>query len=129
MSSIPNAKMKHAHAHEGDHPDEAHQHGTTTKKADQPKPDKAKPDRKLGARIAEQAKSLGDRAEDLAEEAVDAVKARPKTAAAIGAAIVAGAAALIGGPAAARALKGDDKKPAPKAKRKTAAAAKPAKKG
>jgi hypothetical protein len=93
MSSIPNAKMRHAHA------------GDDTEHAPKPKPAKASP-------------TLTERAQDLAEDAIDAVKARPKTAAAIGAAIVAGAAAVIGGPAAARALKGDAK-PEKKAAKKT----------
>ncbi|WP_419809553.1 hypothetical protein [Sphingomonas sp.] len=109
MSSIPNAKMKHAHVAEPEQP------GVTPKA---PKADKAaKVD---GPSLSDRAKELGERAQDLAEEAVDAVKARPKTAAAIGAAIVAGAAAIIGGPAAARALKSDKPKKAPAAK-KTAA--------
>ena len=94
MSSIPNAKMKHAHVQED-------QPATAAK----PKKDKT-----AGPTLGDRARDLGEQAQHLAEEAVDAVKARPKTAAAIGAAIVAGAAALVGGPAAARALKGDAKK-------------------
>jgi hypothetical protein len=132
MSSIPNAKMKHAHvAHDED---EHSDHVEKRPKADgAPSPEK-KADRTAGAKLSdrakERAKDLGDRAQDLAEEAVDAVKARPKTAAAIGAALVAGAAALVGGPAAARALKGD-KKPGPKktADKKPAAKKASAKKG
>ena len=94
MSSIPNAKMKHAHVHENAPPAP-------------PKPKKDKHD------------SLTDRAKELADEAVEVVKDHPKTAAAIGAAVLAGAAALVGGPAIAKALKGDGpKKPAVK---KTAA--------
>ena len=94
MSSIPNAKMKHAHVH--DEPPVA------------PKPKIAKEE------------SLTERAKELAEEAVEAVKERPKTAAAIGAAVLAGAAALVGGPAIAKAVKGDVPKKKPAAK-KTAA--------
>lgn len=93
MSSIPNAKMKHAHVHD-DAPSAAPKAKTTQE-------------------------SLTDRARELAEEAVDAVKDNPKTAAAIGAAVLAGAAALVGGPAIAKAFKGD-------AKPKKAAARKPA---
>lgn len=85
MSSIPNAKMKHAHVH-------------TDAPAPAPKPKPAAQP------------TLGDRAKELAEEAVDVVKERPKTAAAIGAAVLAGAAALVGGPAIAKAVKGDEPK-------------------
>ena len=91
MSSIPNAKMKHAHVHD-DAPAA-------------PKPKAAKQE------------SLTDRARELAEEAVEAVKERPKTAAAIGAAVLAGAAALVGGPAIAKAVKGDAPKTKPAAKK------------
>lgn len=98
MSSIPNAKMKHAHVHH-----DAPAPAPASKPAAEP--------------------SLGDRAKELAEEAVDAVKERPKTAVAIGAAVLAGAAALVGGPALAKAIKGE---PKPKAGKKTAAK-KPAK--
>lgn len=100
MSSIPNAKMKHAHVAEGGEPG---QH-------DAPKGGKRAKAKAAAASLTDKARELGDYAQDLAGEAVDAVKARPKTAAAIGAAIVAGAAAIVGGPAAARALRGDDKK-------------------
>ena len=107
MSSIPNAKMKHAHADEG--ADVAQPETGDTPKA------KSSKGKGKTESLTDRARELGGRVEELAEDAVDAVKARPKTAAAIGAAIVAGAAALIGGPAAARALKGDDaKKPAAK---------------
>lgn len=133
MSSIPSAKMKHAHAHDGDHPEQAH-HETHQAEAqgDQPAPPttekaKAKGGKTAAAGLSERAQRLTGRAEDLAEEAVDAVKSRPKTAAAIGAAIIAGAAAIIAGPAAARALRGDAEKPAPK--RKSAVKKPAAKKG
>jgi hypothetical protein len=149
MSSIPSSKMKHAHAHEGDHPEQSHppthqpeaQGETATAEPTQSGSNAAEPTRGgtpstsdagyadpepgAGAKLAQRAKDLGERAKDLGEEAVDAVKARPKTAAAIGAAIVAGAAALVAGPAVARTLRGDDDEPA--AKRKPAAKA-PAKK-
>ncbi len=108
MSSIPNAKMKHAHVHH-DAPEEPKQQATIA------------PDLK--------AETLGERARELAGEAVEVVKERPKTVAAIGAAVLAGAAALIGGPAIAKAIKGDtkpaSKKAAPKkTPAKTAAAKK-----
>lgn len=103
MSSIPNAKMKHAHVH---HEEDA--------PASQPAAAPTSPAHE---------ETLGERARELAEEAVDAVKARPKTAAAIGAAVLAGAAALIGGPAIAKAAKSQPpkkklaaKKPAAKKK-------------
>lgn len=136
MSSIPSSAMKHAHAHEGDHPEQSHspthlaeaQGGGDASapaqgdgraaqgggQSDQSAPDAgyADPEPGAGAKLAKRAKDLGD-------EAVDAVKARPKTAAVIGAALVAGAAALVAGPAAARALRGEEEKPA--AKRKPAA--------
>ena len=109
MSSIPNAKMKHAHAHEGDHPEQVQAKSHAAPKSE--KKDKTRSGPSLGNR----AKQLGERVEDLAEDAVDAVKARPKTAAAIGAAVLAGAAAIVGGPAIAKAMKGDGaKKPAKK---------------
>jgi hypothetical protein len=118
MSSIPSSKMKHAHAHEGDHPEQAqHEQSATPKSETQAK-------ETSGAGLSDRAKELGGRAQDLAEGAVDAVKARPKTAAAIGAAIVAGAAALVGGPAAIRALKGDDDKPNTATNKKKSAAKK-----
>lgn len=87
MSSIPNAKMKHAHVQDDAPP---------------AKPKKAKQE------------TLVERAKDLAEDAVEAVKDNPKTVAAIGAAVLAGAAALVGGPAIAKAVKGEAKKPAAK---------------
>ena len=93
MSSIPNAKMKHAHVHD-----------------DAPAPPKK-------AKKQAEHESLTERAKDLAEEALDAVKERPKTAAAIGAAVLAGAAALVGGPAIAKAVKGDAPKKRPAAKK------------
>ena len=108
MSSIPNAKMKHAHVQHEEQQDGGGEHSDHVEKT--PKAEKKV---KTGPTLGDRAKDLGGRAQDLAEEAVDAVKARPKTAAAIGAAIVAGVAAIAGGPAAARALKGD-KKPGPK---------------
>lgn len=92
MSSIPNAKMKHAHV-QADAPTAA------------PKP--------KDADATPSPESLGERARELASEAVEVVKERPGTVAAIGAAVLAGAAALIGGPAIAKAIKGDGK-PAPK---------------
>ena len=98
MSSIPNAKMKHAHVQD-----------------DAP----AAPPKSKGKAKQE---SLTERAKDLADEAVDAVKEHPKTAAAIGAAVLAGAAALVGAPAIAKAFKGDTKK----APAKKTAAKKPA---
>lgn len=107
MSSIPNAKMKHAHVSEGDE----------IGQQDAPKPSKKDKAKTAAASLTDKARELGEYAQDLAGDAVDAVKARPRTAAAIGAAIVAGAAAIVGGPAAARALRGtDDKKPAAKKK-------------
>ena len=117
MSSIPNAKMKHAHVQ---HDEDEHSDHVEKKPATDAQP---KAEKKPGktAKLTDAAKDVGERAQELAGEAVDAVKSRPKTAAAIGAALVAGAAAIIGGPAAARALKGD-KKPGPKkASKKTAA--------
>ena len=106
MSSIPNAKMKHAHVvEEGAAPP--------------PKPDKKA---KASESLAGRARELGERAQDLAEDAVDAVKARPKTAAAIGAGLVAGAAALVG--AATGVFRSEDKPAAVK----KAPAKKPAKK-
>ena len=93
MSSIPNAKMKHAHVPEG---------------GAQETPVKAKKGKAAGPTMTDRARELGGQAQHLAEEAVDAVKARPKTAAAIGAGLVAGAAALVG--AATGAFKRDDKK-------------------
>ncbi|WP_375392719.1 hypothetical protein [uncultured Sphingomonas sp.] len=98
MSSIPNAKMKHAHVHH-----DAPAAAPSPKSAAEP--------------------SLGDRAKELTVEAVDVVKEHPKTVAAIGAAVLAGAAALVGGPALAKAIKGE---PKPKAGKKTTAK-KPAK--
>lgn len=91
MSSIPNAKMKHAHVGDNVQPATA-------------------------GKGQEKQETFVERAKELAEEAVDAVKDRPKTAAAIGAAVLAGAAALVGGPAIAKALRGDAsaKKPAAK---------------
>lgn len=97
MSSIPNAKMKHAHVQDETPP--------------------ATPAKGKGKQ-----ESLTDRAKELAEEAVEVVKDNPKTVAAIGAAVLAGAAALVGGPAIAKAIKGDGKKSGPK----KAAARKPA---
>lgn len=100
MSSIPNAKMKHAHVHDSGDAGSADVGKSEPKKPKAPKHE-----------------SLTDRARDLAEEAVDVVKERPKTAAAIGAAVLAGAAALIGGPAIAKAIKGDAPKKKPAAKK------------
>ncbi len=94
MSSIPNAKMKHAHAPNGE---------------PAPKAEK-KSKAKAGPTLSDRAKHLGERAEELAEDAVDAIKERPKTAAAIGAAVLAGAAALVSGPAIAKAFKGEEPK-------------------
>lgn len=102
MSSIPNAKMKHAHVQDEGAP---------------------KAEKKVKAAKPPKGESLTERARELAEDAVDAVKERPKTAAAIGAAVLAGAAALVGGPAIAKAVKGGDAK---KAAPKKAAAKKPA---
>ena len=102
MSSIPNSKMKHAHAHDGDHPEQSQGGGQTAPKAEKKS--------KSGPSLSDRAKQLGGRVEELAEDAVDAVKERPKTAAAIGAAVLAGAAAIMGGPAIAKAVKGDGEK-------------------
>ena len=135
MSSIPSSKMKHAHAHDGDHPEQAqhpsHQaeaqggqppvgeraaeNAGRTPELPQSAPAQTRDTSSAGAGLSGRAERLTGRAQHLAEEAVDAVKARPRTAAVIGAAIVAGAAALIGGPAAARKLRGEDE-PAPKRK-------------
>ena len=106
MSSIPNTKMKHAHARDDDHAVQGAADGAAGGK----KAKKAKD----GPSLSDRARDIGERAQDLAEEAVDAVKARPKTAAAIGAGLVAGAAALVG--AATGAFKGDEKKPPAKKK-------------
>lgn len=136
MSSIPSSKMKHAHAHEGDHPEQSHapthqpeaQGGTAAPEPTQSGSNAAEPVQGGGqsAQAAPEAgyadpepgagAKLAKRAKDLGEEAVDVVKARPKTAAVIGAAIVAGAAALVAGPAVARTLRGEDDKPAAKRK-------------
>lgn len=79
MSSIPNAKMKHAHVPvEGDTPP-----------ATEKKP-------KGGQKLTDRVRDLGGRAQDLAEDAVEVVKAHPKAAAGIAGAVVAGAAALVG---------------------------------
>lgn len=150
MSSIPSSKMKHAHAHEGDHPEGAQHPSSHQAEAQggaaepqaaqtdataggktevdapaQQQPVQAAVGKGSGVGLSGRAQRLAGWAEELAEEAVGAVKARPRTAAAIGAAIIAGTAAIVAGPAAARALKGDnDDKPAPKRK----AAKKPASK-
>ncbi|WP_174278483.1 hypothetical protein [Sphingomonas bacterium] len=92
MSSIPNAKMKHAHV----------QHDAPAP-APEPQPHAEAP----------APESLTDRAKELAGEAVEVVREHPGTIAAIGAAVLAGAAALVGGPAIAKAIKGSPK-PAPK---------------
>ena len=126
MSSIPTSKMKHAHAHDGDHPEQTHpSHQAEAQGGEQAElavqdgnAVAAKKARASGSKQGGRTHRLAGRAETLAEEAVDAVKARPKTAAAIGAGLLAGAAALFGGSAAARALRGEDK---PAAKRKPAA--------
>lgn len=191
MSSIPSAKMKHAHAHEGEHPEQS-QHPTHQPEAQGEQhpsndggavanarstdvtdsapgagpaeasnegvapastgpasgqddaareetagtqPDQsseggvsaadpiddagyAEPQPGAAAKLAQRAKGLG-------EEAVGAVKARPKAAIAVGAALVAGAAAIVAGPALAERLRGEDDEAAPKrkpaAKKKTTA--------
>lgn len=110
MSSIPNAKMKHAHVPDAD------AESATPKAGDTAQP---------GPTLTERAEELAGRARDYAEDAVDAIKARPGMAAAVGAAVVAGVAAIAAAPAAVRALRGDDDdKPAKKTAAKKASAKK-----
>ena len=129
MSSIPNAKMKHAHVHEGDDHEESGKRQDAAPGSSQgaqaaigePKSSKQDGGAKAGSSLGGRAKRIGGRIEDLAEDAVDAVKERPKTAAAIGAAMLAGAAALIGGPEIAKACKVEPPKKKPVAKKKPSA--------
>ena len=107
MSSIPNAKMKHAHV-----PVE----GETSPKAEK------KSTAKDGASLTDRARDLGERAQEIAGDAVEVVKSHPKAAAGIAGAVVAGAAALVG--VATGVFKGEEKKPgakkAPPAKKASA---------
>jgi len=107
MSHIPSTAMKHAQATDDQATDDQSPAAAQGAGAEAGKP--------TDAQLVREDPTLGDKAADAAERAKDAIKANPKTAIGIGAAVVAGIVAAVAAPAViAKVNEAPKKKPAAK---------------